>query len=87
MAFLSANAQQKKIWNESPEEKKERLAWWTNDRFGLFIHWWPYSLAARHEWVKKREQMEDMVVPCTSVMPQSVISVVMVLLVVTIQSP
>jgi alpha-L-fucosidase len=59
MAFLSANAQQKKIWNESPEEKKERLAWWTNDRFGLFIHWGPYSLAARHEWVKKREQMDD----------------------------
>ena len=30
----------RKIWNESPEEK-ERLAWWINDRFGLFIHWGP----------------------------------------------
>lgn len=58
-AFISANAQQKKIWDETEEEKKERMAWWTNDRFGLFIHWGTYSLAARHEWVKKRERISD----------------------------
>lgn len=59
LLFLSIHAAPKKIWNESPQEKKERLAWWTNDRFGLFVHWGPYSLAARHEWVKKRERMDD----------------------------
>ena len=32
------NAQQKKIWDETKEEKTERLAWWTKDRFGMFIH-------------------------------------------------
>lgn len=31
--------------------------WFTKDRFGLFIHWGLYSLAARHEWVKNHERM------------------------------
>ncbi len=53
------NAQQKKIWDETKEEKTERLAWWTNDRFGMFIHWGSYSLAGRHEWVKKHEGIDD----------------------------
>ena len=28
-------------------------------RFGLFIHWGLYSLAARHEWVMHRERLTD----------------------------
>ncbi len=56
---LILSSQEKKIWNETEEEKKERLAWWTHDRFGMFIHWGTYSLAGRHEWVKKYERIED----------------------------
>ncbi len=52
-------AQEKRIWDESKDEKEERLAWWTNDRFGMFIHWGTYSMAGRHEWVKKRERIND----------------------------
>ncbi|MCG6190677.1 alpha-L-fucosidase [Maribellus maritimus] len=48
---------QEKIWNETPEQKKERLAWWTDARFGMFIHWGLYAQAARHEWVKNRERI------------------------------
>jgi alpha-L-fucosidase len=33
--------------------------WFVKDRFGLFIHWGLYSLAARHEWVKNREEIPD----------------------------
>ncbi|REE00174.1 alpha-L-fucosidase [Marinoscillum furvescens] len=58
MAVLPAICQ-KVIWSETPEQKKDRLAWWTNDRFGMFIHWGLYSQAARHEWVKKREKMTN----------------------------
>ena len=29
--------------------------WFVDARFGMFIHWGTYALAARHEWVKKRE--------------------------------
>jgi len=33
--------------------------WWTEARFGLFVHWGLYALPARHEWVKSREKMTD----------------------------
>ena len=56
---IVATQAQKKIWNETEAQKKERLAWWTHDRFGLFIHWGTYALAGRHEWVKKRERIAD----------------------------
>jgi alpha-L-fucosidase len=44
---------------ETPAEKEARLAWWTEARFGMFIHWGLYAQAARHEWVKKRERLTD----------------------------
>ncbi|QGY47223.1 alpha-L-fucosidase [Maribellus comscasis] len=50
---------QKKIWDETPEQKKERMEWWTDARFGMFIHWGLYAQAARHEWVKRREKMTN----------------------------
>jgi alpha-L-fucosidase len=52
-------AQEKKIWDETPEQKTERLQWWEDARFGMFIHWGLYAQAARHEWVKKRERITD----------------------------
>ncbi len=33
-------------------------AWFTHDRFGMFVHWGLYALPARHEWVMTREQRE-----------------------------
>jgi len=52
-------AQPKKLFNESQPEKEKRMAWWTDDRFGMFIHWGIYSMAARHEWVKHNEHMTN----------------------------
>ena len=37
----------------------EKKAWFRHDRFGMFIHWGLYALAARHEWVKNREEIDD----------------------------
>ena len=34
-------------------------AWFTRDRFGMFIHFGLYAMPARHEWVKTRECMTD----------------------------
>jgi alpha-L-fucosidase len=48
---------QNKIWDETEAQKTERLAWWTDARFGMFIHWGLYAQAARHEWVKNRERI------------------------------
>ncbi|MEV0618921.1 alpha-L-fucosidase [Nonomuraea sp. NPDC050404] len=36
-----------------------RLTEFREQRFGLFIHWGLYALAARHEWVKQRELLTD----------------------------
>jgi alpha-L-fucosidase len=53
---ISAAAQLPK---ETPQQKQERMRWWTEARFGMFIHWGLYSQAARHEWVKKHERMTN----------------------------
>jgi alpha-L-fucosidase len=34
----------------------DHAPWFTHDRFGLFVHWGLYSLAARHEWVMNEEK-------------------------------
>ena len=57
--FMPGTFAQKKIWNETQEEKTARMKWWTDARFGMFIHWGLYAQAARHEWVKKNERISD----------------------------
>ena len=34
-------------------------AWFTQDRFGMFIHFGLYSMPARHEWVKSVEKISE----------------------------
>jgi alpha-L-fucosidase len=34
-------------------------AWFTRDRFGMFIHWGLYAMPARHEWIKNREMIPE----------------------------
>jgi len=50
---------QKKIWDDTDARKAERMSWWTDARFGMFIHWGLYAQPARHEWVKKMERMTN----------------------------
>lgn len=38
---------------------KPDTSWFTEARFGMFIHWGLYALAARHEWVKSHERLTD----------------------------
>ena len=33
------------------------LSWWSEARFGMFIHWGLYALPARHEWIRNFEQI------------------------------
>ncbi len=44
---------------ETAEQKQERMEWWKNDRFGMFIHWGLYASPARHEWVKRYEHLTN----------------------------
>ncbi len=53
---ISAAAQLPK---ETAQQRQERMRWWTEARFGMFIHWGLYAQPARHEWVKKYERMTN----------------------------
>lgn len=44
---------------ETEAERAARMKWWTEARFGMFIHWGLYALPARHEWVKRQERIPD----------------------------
>lgn len=35
----------------------DRIRWWREARFGMFIHYGLYSLLGRHEWVMNRERI------------------------------
>jgi alpha-L-fucosidase len=50
---------QKMIGTETDAQKDKRMEWWKDDRFGMFIHWGLYSQAARHEWVKHNEKIDN----------------------------
>ena len=41
-----------------PEPTDGDTSWFVHDRFGMFIHWGLYALAARHEWVKSNERID-----------------------------
>ena len=48
----------RKITDETPAQKEERMAWWRHDRFGMFIHFGLYAVPARHEWVQSKEYID-----------------------------
>ena len=43
------------IHAESNAERDQRLAWWREARFGMFIHWGLYAQHGRNAWAMNRE--------------------------------
>jgi len=43
----------------TPKPSPGDTTWFTETRFGLFIHWGLYAMPARHEWVKSIEKLSD----------------------------
>jgi alpha-L-fucosidase len=37
--------------------RPQRIQWWNEARFGMFVHWGLYSQLGRHEWVMNRERI------------------------------
>jgi len=50
---------QAQLPKETEAQKMQRMKWWTDARFGMFIHWGLYALPARHEWVKNFERLTN----------------------------
>ena len=42
---------------EVEKTRPERMKWWHEARFGMFVHWGLYSQLGRHEWVMNRERI------------------------------
>ena len=57
--LILPNNAQAQLPKETDAQKSERLKWWTDARFGMFIHWGLYALPARHEWVKNVERLTN----------------------------
>lgn len=43
--------------NDNIRLRKERTEWFTQARFGMFIHWGLYAIPSRGEWVRSTERM------------------------------
>lgn len=43
-------------YDQGASTREERMRWWKDARFGMFIHWGLYAQIGRHEWVMNREQ-------------------------------
>ena len=59
LLLITAQFSQAQLPKETEAQKMQRMKWWTDARFGMFIHWGLYALPARHEWVKNRERMTN----------------------------
>ncbi|MDF9798606.1 hypothetical protein OKW21_003869 [Catalinimonas alkaloidigena] len=45
-SILSTTLSEEEILNESEEDFDERMEWWRDAKFGMFIHWGPYAIPA-----------------------------------------
>lgn len=43
--------------SEIAKSRNERMKWWREARFGMFVHWGLYSQLGRHEWVMNKERI------------------------------
>ncbi len=43
--------------SQPPLSETERLAWFKEAKFGMFLHWGAYSVIGRHEWARQRFQI------------------------------
>ena len=57
--FVASLISQTPSLAETPAERDQRMAWWRDARFGMFIHWGLYAMPARHEWVRHNERITN----------------------------
>jgi len=56
-AMLPAQEKLSLAFTDAYNKLMQRTEWWRHDRFGMFIHFGAYAVAARGEWVKSNEQL------------------------------
>lgn len=56
-AFISNLVAQNLAVTDSPQQNNAKTQWWTDARFGMFIHWGIYSAPGRGEWLMYQEHI------------------------------
>jgi alpha-L-fucosidase len=54
---MEENMDKETYLKQTEATRAERLRWWQEARFGMFVHWGLYSQLGRHEWVMNRERI------------------------------
>ena len=47
------------MYSFNKEDYMKRMEWYTQARFGMFLHWGLYSIPARGEWIRSFEKLTD----------------------------
>ncbi|MFW5894070.1 MAG: alpha-L-fucosidase [Verrucomicrobiota bacterium] len=47
--------EQVQLWAKATRD--DRMRWWREARFGMFVHWGLYAVLGRHEWAMNRERI------------------------------
>jgi len=55
LAFSQAGQPKTEQSPGPPPRHEQRIQWWQEAKFGMFIHWGLYSLIGRHEWAMEME--------------------------------
>lgn len=45
------------ILKETPQQHEERMSWWSDAKFGMFIHWGVYAIPGQGEWMQWYQQI------------------------------
>src|ERR1700752_1736198 len=51
----TATAQASSTLSKAAASRAQRMAWWHEAKFGMFIHWGLYSIVGQHEWALEVE--------------------------------
>jgi len=57
MPRVTSQEKPDQAYTDAYNKLMQRTQWWRNDRFGMFIHFGAYAVAARGEWVKSNERL------------------------------
>jgi alpha-L-fucosidase len=47
------------VTQETEKQREERMKWWTEARFGMFIHWGLYAMPSLSEWYMSNSRVTD----------------------------
>ena len=50
-----SSPQSKAAQSKAAASRAQRMAWWHEAKFGMFIHWGLYSVIGQHEWAMEVE--------------------------------